>query len=149
EEVAQEKARRVAEPAVGVDLLAEDLVRDALIFAVVLGRDPEAQELSALLLDDVLRLDGVPETLRHLAARAIEREAVGQHDVVRRLAGDGDAGEERAVEPAAMLVAALEVEVGMAAQLRALIHDGGPADARVEPDVEDVRLAAKARAPAF
>src|SRR5579862_4265407 len=44
-----------------------------------------------------------------------------------------------------MLVAALAIEVGPPAELRPALDHRLPADARVEPDVEDVGLEAKAR----
>ena len=91
---------------------ARIFLADAHVFAVVDHRHPQAQDLGAALLDDVLRRDGVAERLRHLAARSSIDEAVREHLVERRAAARADADEQRAVEPAAMLVAALEVDVG-------------------------------------
>src|SRR5262249_20242926 len=87
----------------------------------------------------------VPEGLRHLPPAAVDEEAVRDHRVVRGAALDGDAGQERAVEPAAVLVAALQVEVRPAAELGAPLDDRLPADTGIEPDVEDVRLETEAR----
>ena len=96
------------------DLLAEpDLLR------VVAHRHPQPQDVGAALLDDVLRLDRVAERLRHLPAVVGDDEAVGEHLAERRPAARAEADEQRALEPAAMLVAAFEVDVGRPGQLRA------------------------------
>ena len=63
-------------------------------------------------------------------------------------AAEGDGGEQRGVEPAAVLVAAFEVEVGGPVQVGVDVEDGEPACAGVEPDVEDVRLFAERGAAA-
>ena len=55
------------------------------------------------------------------------------------------AHQHRALEPAAVLVVALEVEVGRPAQFRVDGQHGLVARARVEPDVEDVLLALERR----
>ena len=60
-------------------------------------------------------------------------------------AARAEADEQRALEPAAMLVAALEVQVGRPRQLRPDRQHGLVARARVEPHVEDVRLALERR----
>ncbi len=70
-------------------------------------------------------------------------EAVGQHLVERRASARADADEQRALEPAAMLVAALEVDVGRPAMVFAERQHRLVARARVEPDVEDVRARAR------
>jgi hypothetical protein len=67
-ERAQHPAQRVAQLAVGLDIGLEDLLADALVFGIVGRRHPEAQDVGAGLLDDVLRRDGVAQRLRHLAA---------------------------------------------------------------------------------
>ena len=54
------------------------------------------------------------------------------------MAVNGAAGEQRGVEPAAVLVAAFEVEVGGVADVVALAQDGVVGGAGVEPDVEYV-----------
>ena len=91
----------------------------------------------------------VAERLRHLAPVAVDDEAVGQHALVGRRVARADRLEQRGVEPAAVLVGALEVELGRPAQLGARLEHGGVAAARVEPDVEDVGLLAEALAAAL
>ena len=91
--------------------------------------------------------DEVAQALAHLAARAVDREAVGQQAAVGRVALERAGDQQRRVEPAAVLVVALEVEVGLG--LGAVVVGHGRARmaaaqhveegrAGVEPDVEDV-----------
>ena len=65
---------------------------------------------------------------------------MGQHLPVRRLAVHRHAGEQRALEPAAMLVGTFEVHVRRLAQavLRTLAKHAVVSDAGIEPDVENV-----------
>ena len=76
----------------------------------------------------------------------IERPAGGGDVRVGCAAAQGDGGEQGGVEPAAVLVAAFEVEVGRA-QLKLRRLDARatacPTGAGVEPDVEDVGLFAE------
>src|SRR5262245_1290804 len=144
-EVREEKAGGVPDAAVRLDEAGEDLLRDAHPLAAVGGRDPQAEQLGADAPGDRLGRDHVPEALRHLPPADVDEEAVRDHRVVRRAALDRDAGQERAVEPAPVLVAALQVEVRPAAELGAPLDDRLPADTGIEPDVEDVRLETEAR----
>ena len=139
-EVRQQEARGVADAAVDVGVALEDVVRHRHLVAVVGRGDPQAQHVGAHRVDDLLRLDRVAERLRHLLALLVDGEAVRQHLAVRRHAVHRHAGEQRAVEPAAMLVGAFQVQVGRLVQpvLRTLREHALVADARIEPDVEDV-----------
>ena len=80
---------------------------------------PEPDDFRAELLDDFLGLDGVAERLVHGPALAIERPAVERAGSVRRAALEPDADQQRAVEPAAILVAAFQVHVGGPGQAEA------------------------------
>ena len=82
--------------------------------------DPEPQDLGAALLDDLLRLDRVAERLRHLASLLVDEEAVRDDRAVRRPAARAEADEQRALEPAAVLVRPLDVEVGRPRQIVAV-----------------------------
>ena len=147
-QVAEDEAAGVADAAVGLDQAGEDLVGDADVVAVVHGRRPQAQDFRAVLVDDLLRLHAVAERFRHLAALAVHHVAVGENLAVGRDAARAEGGQQRTVEPAPVLVRALEVHVGGEGQLRALFEHGGEARARVEPDVENVRFLAPVRAAA-
>ena len=141
---------RVAQLAVGFDGGLEDFRADALVVPVVGLADPQPQNVGAGLLDDVLRLDAVLQRLRHLAAVLVEREAVGQHHVERRIAARAAGFEQRGLKPAAVLVGAFEIHHGVGAAV-ALAPDAGEAGkvlrvfqhegmgrAGIEPDVENV-----------
>jgi hypothetical protein len=110
-QVAEQEARGVADAAVGVRVALEDFLRQRHLVAVVGRRDPQAQDVRAQRLHDVLRLDAVAQRLRHLAAVLVHGEAVGQALPIRRGLVDGDAGQQRTLEPAAMLVGAFQVQI--------------------------------------
>ena len=63
-------------------------------------------------VDQVLRRDDVAERLRHLPPLAVDDEAVGDDAPVGRLAEERHGGQQRRLEPAAVLVVPLDVEVG-------------------------------------
>ena len=117
-QIADQPAHGVAQLAIGIHRGLDDVLAQAQIFRIVGGRDPEAQYIGAILLDDVLRGDGVAQRLAHLAAFAVHGEAVRQHTLVRSMAIGGAAFEERRMEPAAMLVRALQIERGREFEMR-------------------------------
>ena len=119
------------------------------VLAVVDHADPQPQHLGAVLVPDLLGLDDVAQALRHLAAVGVHREAVRDHLPVGRRVVRAHADQQRRVEPAAVLVAALQVHVGRPAQPFAALQHGRVRRARVEPDVEDVRLLAERAAAAL
>ena len=104
---AEHPADRVAQLAVGLDGVLQDLRTDALVVGIIGRADPQPQNIGAGILHHLLRLDGVAERLRHLAAVLVQREAVRQHHVVGRAAAGAAAFQQRGMEPAAMLVASL------------------------------------------
>jgi hypothetical protein len=57
-------------------------------------------------------VDAVALALAHLDARAVDREAVREQALVRRVAFHRAGDQQRRVEPAAVLVVAFEVQVG-------------------------------------
>ena len=71
-----------------------------------------------------------------------------EHRLVRRPAARAHRLEQRGVEPAAMLVRALEVHVRRPAQVRSRLEHGRVAAAGIDPDVEDVGLPAELPAAA-
>ena len=80
----------------------------------------------------------LPERLRHLHAVLVEGEAVGDHRVVGGAAAGAAGLQHRGVEPAAVLVGALEIDVGRPDAVGAVAQREGVGEPRVEPDVEDV-----------
>src|SRR3546814_2055328 len=90
--------------------------------------------------------DLVAERLRHFEALGIHGEAMREDGLIRRLSARAAAFEQRRLEPAAMLVAAFEIEVG-AVRAAVVADERGPAPAfehegmgaaRIEPDVENI-----------
>ncbi len=143
-QVRHQIAEGVADLAVGLDRAGQHFLADADLLGVVAHRHPEAKDVGAALLDDVLRLDRVAERLRHLAAVFRHDEAVRQHLAERCAAARAQPDEQRALEPAAVLVAAFEVDVRRPGQLGSHRQHRLMARPRIEPDVEDVHLALEA-----
>ena len=79
----------------------------------------------------------LPDDLGHLAAVAVQREAVGGGRLVRCLPTRAAGLQQRGLEPAAMLVGALQHQVG-AGVAEAHLGDEGVGAAAVEPHVQDV-----------
>ena len=80
------------------------------VFAEVDGGHPQPHDLAAHAVGNIHRIDAVAERLRHGAALLIERPAGRGHVRVRRAAAQRHRSEQRRVEPAAMLVAALQIQ---------------------------------------
>ena len=87
-----------------------------------------------------MRLDHVAERLGHLAARLVNDKPVGDHLPVRRRAPRAETDQQRALEPAAVLVGAFEVQRQRPAQLRVVELHAFVARSGIEPDIEDVLL---------
>ena len=145
--VGEQEAQRVADPPVGIDDARQDLVVDRQVAGVVGRGAPEADDLGAELGGRLAQADEVAQALAHLAARAVDREAVGQEAAVGRVALERAGDQQRRVEPAAVLVVAFEVEVGLGRGAVVVGHgrarmaaaqDVEEGRAGVEPDVEDV-----------
>ena len=137
-EVREQKARGIADPAVGVGIALEDLVRDGHLGAVIGGGHPQAQDVGAQRLHDLLRRDHVAARLGHLVPRRIHGEAVREYATIGRAALDAGRREQRALEPAAVLVGALEIQIRRERQIRALREHRRMRHAGIEPDIEGV-----------
>ncbi len=137
-EVGQQEAGRVADAPVGVGGALEDLVGDAHLGPVVGGRHPQADDVRAQGLHHVLGPHHVALGLGHLLALGVHREAVGQHLGVGRPVVHGHRGEQGGLEPAAVLVGALQVQIRGRAQSFAVLQHAGVGHAGVEPDVQGV-----------
>jgi hypothetical protein len=104
--VGEQEAQGVPDAPVGVDDAGQDLVVDGEVARVVGRRAPEADDLGAELGGDLVQGDEVAQALAHLAARAVDGEAVREEAAIGRVALDRAGDQERRVEPAAMLVVA-------------------------------------------
>ena len=149
-EIAQHPAQRVAQLAIGLDGRFQDFRADALVVPIVGRASPQPQDIGARLLDHILRRHRVAERLRHFAAVLVEREAVRDHDVERRLPARAAGFQQRRLKPAAVLVGAFEIHHRLVAAVvlaadagerrkvcRVLEHEG-VRRAGIEPDVENV-----------
>ncbi len=142
-DVAEQEAQGVAQLAVVVADALHQVFAGGYVFAEVDAGYPEADDLAAEALGDVDRIDAVAERFGEGAALLVEGPAGGGDHLVRGLAADGYGGEQGRVEPAAVLVSALGVEVGGEVEFGLEVEDGVPACAGLEPDVEDVHLLAE------
>src|SRR3989475_4369148 len=152
-QVAQEKPSCIAYFPINLSKLSQNRLGYPHIFLIVLTGHPEAQDLRAILLDDFLWRHDVAGRLRHLVAFAIEYEAVREHGLVRRAPVGGDAGQQRAMEPAAVLVGAFQVEIGrppfLSGRLAQRLEDRRVAHPGLEPHVQDVPLLVEVPAAAL
>ena len=109
-QVAEQEAESIAQLAIELGAALHQVFAGGHVFAEVNRRDPEAHDLAAHAFGDVDGIDAVAEGFRHGAALLVEGPA-GCGDVgIRRAASQRDRGEQRRVEPTAVLVAALEIE---------------------------------------
>ena len=136
-EAAEQPAQGVAQPAVEFGLLLEDLGADAEVFGNVGVHHPKAQDVGTKLVRHLLRGGDVTERLAHLVAALVQHEAMGQQSLEGRAAAGADGLEQAGLEPAAVLVAAFEVEVG-GPWLAAALEGEAVGAAAFEPDVDDV-----------
>ena len=136
-QAAQQPAQRVAQAAVQLGLLLEDLRADAHVLAGVRRHHPQAQDVRAVFVVDLLRRGDVAERLGHLAALLVHHEAMRQHRLERRPPARAHGFQQRGMEPAAMLVGAFQVQVGRPGQAARLQHEG-VGGAAFEPHVHDV-----------
>ena len=103
---------------------------------VIVGRShPQTENVGAVLVDDLVGGDGVTEGFVHGTALAVHDPAVSADCLVRRLSGGSHRSEKAGLEPAPVLVSALQIEVCRPFQLRTLLQNGGMGDAGVEPHV--------------
>ncbi len=111
-QVLQHEARGVAHAAVGIGNLAEDVLRERHLLPEVRVGEPHAQHVGAVLLIDLSRADDVALALREFRAGLIYEEAVADDSPVGCRVSEGHRDPQGGLEPALILVVALEVEVG-------------------------------------
>ena len=138
-QIAEQESQGVAHAAVAIRHALEDLVGDTHLRAVVSRCDPKPQHIGTEGVHDLLRRHHIAERLRHLAALVVHGESVRDDLAVGRNAAARNRSEQRAVEPAAMLIGAFEVEIHRKwNHIRAQRGQAVMDDARVEPHVHDV-----------
>ena len=142
-DVGEQELERVAHAPVSVDHARQNFFVAGNVARVVAGRDPQADDFGAQLLRGLLRINAVAGALAHLVALAVDREAVRQDALVGRAAVHGAGRQQRGMEPAAVLVMAFQIEVGLGAIVMAATRVGtlehrGVCGAGVEPDFQNV-----------
>src|SRR5262245_59782171 len=102
-----------------------------------------------MFFDDFLRRDDVAERFGHLAPLRVDGEAMRHHRLVRRSIPCSYGGQQRAIEPATMLVASFEVQVGRPRQVGMRFQYSGMADTGIEPYIQNIHLLHEAVAAAL
>ena len=143
-EVGEQEADRVADLAVALAGEPEVLEVDLDVTVVGHAAHPPPRDVRAVLLQQHRDVERVAEALGHLQAILVDHEAVRQERAERRLARDGECGQQRELEPTAVLVAALEVQLARETDAARAKHRV-PAAAGLEPDIEDVAALAEGR----
>ncbi len=97
-------------------------------------------QIRAMLADEMTgsRRLLVRARFRNLLAVKIDNETVRDADFVRRAIVQRDAGHERRLKPAAMLIGRFEIHVGRIAQLGVQRANGFMRNAAVDPDVDRI-----------
>ena len=134
-QVAQQKSRRIANLAVHIRHLLEDVAPQRHIGGIVHRRHPQAQHVGPvgrilLLVFAAVDHNGwihhVADRLAHLTALLVEGKAVGEHCFVRGVAIHRHAGQQAALEPAPMLVRPLQIHIHGVGQFAALLGHRRP-----------------------
>src|SRR5581483_9316428 len=102
------------------------------------GSRPEAENLRAVMFDDLLGLDRVAERLVHRAAFAIKRPTAKGAGTIGRCAAQSHSNQQRALKPAAVLVAPFQVQVCRPRQAVLRHEHGKMARTGIKPHVENV-----------
>ena len=142
-QVAQDKARGVADFAVGFGQLFQNILRQAHIHAIIQRCHPQAQNIRAVLVDNLAGGNDIAQRLGHFAALAVHRPAVGQHALVRRFAAPRHSGQQRRLEPSAILVATLHIQIRRPGQIVAVVQHRRVRAAGIEPHIHDVAFFAE------
>ena len=137
-QIAQNESCGIPDLLVGIGELSQNCLRDADIRMVIRRSDPQAKDICAILLDDLIRHDAVAQRLGHLASLTVNDPAVGADCLVRCAALVNHRGQQRGLEPSAILVGALQIQISRPLQAIVLFHDSSVGNTAVEPDVHDV-----------
>src|SRR3984893_2573798 len=110
--VGEKEAQRVANAPIAFDDTLEDLVGNRKIAGIVGRADPQSKHLGTESAPHLLRRYDVALGLRHFLAMPIYREPMREERLVRRHTIEHGRSQQRRMEPAAMLIRSLEVEIG-------------------------------------
>ena len=137
----QHIAHGVAQAAIAVGHALEDFVADPLVDRIVGLGHPKAQDVGAVLFDDLVGRNDIAERLGHLHALLVEREAAGHNPAIGRTADGAAALKHRGMEPAAVLVGAFEVDIGEAIfrAILAVAQNESVGRAGIEPNIQNIK----------
>ncbi len=148
-EISQREAKRVAQLAIRLGKLRHHVVGHAHVRRVILRRNPQAQQIRAPLFAHFRGQHDVAQRFRHRLALGVERPAVREHVPVRRAIAHGDANQQRAVEPSAILVRPFEIHVRRPGKFLAVgietIEHRQMRGARIEPHIQNIGFLAPVR----
>ena len=124
-EIGQKDAQCVANATVGIRETREDFLREGNIVGEVHAAHPQAEQIRAVFVDVMV---GVGRLLvstggglgDFLAGVHIHHETVSENRAVGGAAIQGHGCHERTLEPTAVLIRCLEIEVGGEAEFRTL-----------------------------
>ena len=91
--------------------MLEDFVGDLDIILIIFAGHPETQHLGPVLVDHLLRRHDIPHGFGHLLALAIDYVTMGEHALIGSPPPGAHRGEQGGLKPAAVLVAALQIEI--------------------------------------
>ena len=149
-QVCQKNSGGISDLTVDLGELTEDGVGATNVHVVVTGGSPETNDIRAVLLDHFLGINTVAKRLVHSSSLAVHNPAVGE-DLLEGSAAIqcSHRGQKRGLEPTAVLIRALQINVG-GPELGGAVHQrrimGG---AGVKPAVQSILLLGKDLATAM
>ena len=103
----QQIAQRIAQLAIAVRGGGQHLFADTLVLGIVHHGCPEADDLSAAILDNRLGLNRIAQRLGHLLALVVQGHAMGDDRLIRGLTARAAGLQKAGLEPAPVLIRAL------------------------------------------
>ncbi|RMS08106.1 hypothetical protein ALP75_203442 [Pseudomonas syringae pv. actinidiae] len=111
-QVGEQEACSVADTTIGIGAALQDLIGHRHFARIVSRRDPQAHDVCTQRVVDLLRRDHVVQRLGHLAAVLVDHKPVGQQFAIRCVVVQHATGQQRRMEPAAVLVGTFQVQIG-------------------------------------
>ncbi len=126
--IAEHEAHGIAKPTISFGDAIKAFFAAAHVLAEVFIGGPESQNFGARFLGDLGGGDDIAERLRHFSPLHIRHKAMCHQRLERRLSGARHGREKRSLKPAAMLIAAFQIDVGWKTHAAAALLHGRPAD---------------------
>ena len=138
--VAQNVPGGVANLQILIGQLLEDCIGAAHIHVIVRRCGPQTHQIGAVFGHDFIGVNAVAQRFVHGLALAVHGPAMGQHNVVGSSAAGCHSSQQRGLEPAAILVIALQIHGCRPAAGAVQLHRGHMGRAGVKPAVQRVGL---------